>query len=132
MRRVLMVVAALASLFGMFGAAGGCDDAAIVCTGDVKVMAVRVVDADDIVVAGAEVTATNLDTGEVQVATTGADGFAAVHEGIGGGTVSVVATLGARTSRAVEVEWTCGECHCNPAQSSLKVVLAATSAEVDG
>lgn len=124
MKRFLLVVAALASLVGPFGAAGGCDGVESACTLDLRQLPVRVVDADDIVVAGAEVTATNLDTGEVQVATTGADGFAAVHEGIGGGTVSVVATQGARTSPAVEVEWTCDACHCNPAQSSLEVVLA--------
>lgn len=112
-----------AALVVSVGCADG-EEKGVFCTADVKHMAVLVVNARDEPVGGAEVTAMNLDTGEVRVTLTHeSEGWTAVDERIDGGTVRLVAEQAGRTSPAVEVEWTCDECHCYPSDQPITLVL---------
>jgi hypothetical protein len=88
-------------------------------------MTVKVVDAAGTPVEGATVTATNQGLNRQATAQTNGQGVTnAIGEDIGGGTVSIRATLGTRVSEIKQVEWTCGECHCNVNPASITVTLS--------
>lgn len=101
-----------------------CDVFTTSCDASLSGIIVTVRDSDGQLVADARVVGTNLDNGrthEQLTANTESQYF--LGEGIDGGTVRYVATVGDRSSPALEVEWHCDECHCKP-ESGVELVLA--------
>ncbi|MET0405569.1 MAG: carboxypeptidase-like regulatory domain-containing protein [Cystobacter sp.] len=95
------------------------------CAENLVTLRVEVVDARGAAVDDAVVTATNADTGHSITGTTSERGVTtAVNEDIGAGRVWLTAVAGSKSSdSAVEVNWTCDDCHCHPQPGTIQLRL---------
>jgi hypothetical protein len=95
------------------------------CTEHLVTLRVEVVDAGGAMVDDAVVTATNADTGHSITGTTSERGVTlAVNEDIGAGRVWLTAVGGSKsTESAVQVTWTCDDCHCHPEPGTVQLRL---------
>ena len=98
----------------------------ISCANDFTSMAVKVLDDKALPVEGATVTATNAGSLATQTGTTDVNGNTiAVNQEIGQGTISVVATLGLRTTQTKNATWTCSnDCLCAVEPKTLTLTLS--------
>jgi hypothetical protein len=95
-----------------------------VCSEELVSLKVEVVTAYGTLVKGATVTAVNEETQESITGVTNEVGVSrAVNESIAPGRTRLYATAGSKGSAPVEVDWECGECHCEPVPSSVTLEL---------
>ena len=95
-----------------------------VCSEELVSLKVEVVTAYGNLVKGATVTAVNEETQESITGVTNEVGVSrAVNESIAPGRTRLYATAGSKVSAPVEVDWQCGECHCEPVPSAVTLEL---------
>jgi hypothetical protein len=121
--RMLPVLGCLACLLA-------CDNRPVVnrggdvCSEELVSLKVEVFTAYGTLVKGATVTAVNEETQESITGVTNEVGVSrAVNESIAPGRTRIQATAGSKVSAPVEVEWQCGECHCEPIPGSVRLEL---------
>jgi hypothetical protein len=87
-------------------------------------LGVRVVDSGGHPIAGAEITAKNLDTGKTVTATSNEEGeTVAVGTSMGSGSVQVVAKVGTAQTDPCVASFVCGECFCTMQPGSITLTV---------
>lgn len=126
MKRTLLTTCTLLGLLGC-GASNSLPDGGrgrFICTNELMVLPVKVIDSTGTPVDGAAVSAKNLSNGKSVNGTTDGRGVTtAVNEDLGTGTVRIQASKGGQTSMVFDVNFTCGECDCavNPRSATLLI-----------
>lgn len=127
MIRALLVAVPLAVLLACGGSGGGTteDPDRLGCSPDQETwLPVQVIDVNGDPVGGAEITAKNITTGKIVIATTNADGrTTALGQSLGSGTIQVSATFGSKSSGVRQATFVCGECTCTFDPTSITLQL---------
>jgi hypothetical protein len=94
------------------------------CSAEQVSLKVEVVTAQGVLVKGATVTATNLESHASITGVTNEVGVSkAVNESLAPGVTRLTATAGPKVSPPLEVQWECDECHCRPQPDSVTLQL---------
>lgn len=123
--RLLAALCASALLLACGGSVPRPDGGVAVCDPNVDAfLPVKVLDANDQPVAGAEVTAKNVATGKTISGTTNEQGTTtAVSSSLGSGSVTVTARKDTKVSNTGQANFVCGECSCTYEPESVTLKL---------
>jgi hypothetical protein len=95
-----------------------------ICAEELVTLKVKVVTVEGVLVKGATVTATNVETHQSITGVTNEEGVSrAVNESLAPGLIRLYATAGSKVSPPTEVEWQCDDCRCVPTPDAVMLQL---------